>query len=198
MTDHPIEFSGLIASRICHDLISPIGAIANGLELLTLSGDAPQTPEMTLIEDSVQNAKARLEVFRVAFGKMDSLSSMSASLGSRLLKGWFSGGRITAYWHSDDNVPRDLAQRALLGAMCAETALLRGGEIVCHLQEDRVEIIAQGTEIKTETGEWGHLVGAGLPALPAARIQFALLRALTRAPGGVLVEASEEALTITC
>jgi len=47
----------LIGSRICHDLISPIGAITNGLELLNMAGEA-NGPEMSLIGESVGNASA--------------------------------------------------------------------------------------------------------------------------------------------
>ena len=55
----------LIGSRICHDLISPIGAINNGLELLELTGGA-QGPEMDLISNSVEHAEARIKFFRIA------------------------------------------------------------------------------------------------------------------------------------
>ena len=47
------DLAGLVGSRLCHDLISPIGAIGNGLELLELSGSAP-TEEIALIRASVR------------------------------------------------------------------------------------------------------------------------------------------------
>lgn len=61
------DLSALIGSRICHDLISPLGAIGNGLELLQMSG-ASESPEMTLIADSVTSANARIRFFRIAYG----------------------------------------------------------------------------------------------------------------------------------
>ena len=67
MSQTNVNLSALIGSRICHDLISPIGAINNGLELLGMSGNTPG-PEMELIHDSVGNASARIRYFRVAFG----------------------------------------------------------------------------------------------------------------------------------
>jgi histidine phosphotransferase ChpT len=48
MSDDIKDTSALLGSRICHDLISPLGAISNGLELLAMSGIA-SSPEMTLI-----------------------------------------------------------------------------------------------------------------------------------------------------
>ena len=62
-----INLSALIGSRICHDLISPIGAINNGLELLDMSGRT-SGPELDLIQESVGNASARIRFFRIAFG----------------------------------------------------------------------------------------------------------------------------------
>ena len=58
-----INLAALIGSRICHDLISPIGAINNGLELLGMS-DAREGPELELISESVGNASARIRFFR--------------------------------------------------------------------------------------------------------------------------------------
>ena len=66
MQDKP-DLAALIGSRICHDLISPIGAIGNGVELLMMDG-AAQTPELALIAESVANANARIRFFRLAFG----------------------------------------------------------------------------------------------------------------------------------
>lgn len=56
------ELAELVGSRICHDLISPIGAIANGLELLTMSGTSSGA-EMDLIADSAGDAGARIGFF---------------------------------------------------------------------------------------------------------------------------------------
>ena len=67
MADSENDLAALIGSRICHDLISPIGAINNGLELVAMSGDV-MSQEMELIAQSVENASARIRFFRVAFG----------------------------------------------------------------------------------------------------------------------------------
>ena len=58
MPDKP-DLTALLGSRICHDLISPIGAISNGVELLLMDNVA-KGPEMTLIAESVANANARI------------------------------------------------------------------------------------------------------------------------------------------
>ena len=71
------DLTALVGSRICHDLISPLGAIGNGLELLQLSG-LPQGPEWALIAESVENASARIRFFRIAYGAADSASCWRA------------------------------------------------------------------------------------------------------------------------
>ena len=62
------HLASLIGSRICHELISPIGAIHNGLELISLSGPVQHEAEISLITQSCQNAASRIKFFRVAFG----------------------------------------------------------------------------------------------------------------------------------
>ncbi len=64
---HKPDLAALVGSRICHDLISPIGAIGNGVELVLLDA-AVGGPEVTLIADSVSHANARIRFFRIAFG----------------------------------------------------------------------------------------------------------------------------------
>ena len=60
----------LLSSRICHDLISPVGAINNGIEFMEDAGDDPESIKQAseLIAHSAQAAAARLQAFRIAYG----------------------------------------------------------------------------------------------------------------------------------
>ena len=73
------DLAGLVSARICHDLISPIGAAGNGLKLLSLAGQtaAQNSPEMALITASLAQAQARLQFFRLAFGAADAGSDFA-------------------------------------------------------------------------------------------------------------------------
>ena len=97
MGDSDVNLAELIGSRICHDLISPIGAITNGLELLDMVGGT-QGPEMDLISGSVGSAGARIRFFRVAFG-----SASDQPLGrtevAELLKDVERAGRVRVNWN---------------------------------------------------------------------------------------------------
>ena len=69
MSDDRVDFASMLASRLCHDLLSPVGAFANGLELLADEKD----PEMRarcfdLLEQSARTSAAKLKYFRLAFG----------------------------------------------------------------------------------------------------------------------------------
>lgn len=87
------NLTALIGSRICHDLISPIGAIANGLELMQMSG-SPLTAEMALITDSVQNANARIRFFRVAYGHAAAQQMMGRAEIIGILQDIAQGARV--------------------------------------------------------------------------------------------------------
>ena len=68
-----LDLGALLVSRVCHDLISPVAAISNGLEILADEKDADMRAHaMRLIEHSVGQAKARLLFARLAFGAMGS------------------------------------------------------------------------------------------------------------------------------
>ena len=65
----PLELAALIASRVCHDLISPIGAIANGLEVLEEEKDeSMRAVAMELIRKSAGHASSKLQFARLSFG----------------------------------------------------------------------------------------------------------------------------------
>ena len=63
-----LDLAALVSSRICNDLIYPIGAINNGLELLNMFGLVHDGPEIQLIGNSVKSASTRIQFFRIAFG----------------------------------------------------------------------------------------------------------------------------------
>ncbi len=69
VTLEALDLAALLCSRVCHDLISPAGAIVNGLEVLDEGGDAEtRTFAMDLIRKSARTASARLQFCRIAFG----------------------------------------------------------------------------------------------------------------------------------
>ena len=128
MAQTELDLAALISSRICHDLISPIGAINNGLKLLGMSGQSLDTPEMSLINESVQNASARIRFFRIAYGAASEQEIGRAEVIS-ILNDMMGGGRLSVEWGPLEGQPRDVVRLALLAIQCLETAMPYGGRI---------------------------------------------------------------------
>ena len=111
------ELNALIGSRICHDLISPIGAIGNGVELLTMSG-VRAAPEISLISESVENANARIRFFRIAFGAAGNDALIGNMEIRNVLNDFFRSNRINVDWRINqgwDNTPADIPEFWQLG-----------------------------------------------------------------------------------
>ncbi len=127
-----LELAALLCSRVCHDLISPVGAIVNGLEVLD-DNPKPEDREfaLDLIRKSAKTASARLQFCRLAFGAAGS-SGAQIDLGDAqtMARGHLEDGKITITW----NLPRVLLAKnrvkLLLNMMViAQQTIPRGGMI---------------------------------------------------------------------
>jgi histidine phosphotransferase ChpT len=125
----PFDVSALIASRICHDLISPIGAIGNGVELLTMEPGGATRPEYALISASVANANARIRLFRIAFGSATSDQRIPRNEVLSILTDLGHAGRITFAWTSQGDLSRREVRLVFLLLLCLETVLPFGGRV---------------------------------------------------------------------
>ena len=174
MDSSHVNLSALIGSRICHDLISPIGAINNGLELLGMSGDQ-SGPEMDLIQESVGNASARIRYFRVAFGAAGE-QTMGRSEISSILGDVMSGARLDVAWGPMDAQPRSEVRLAFLALLCVETAMPYGGRIEISQQDGRWLLHGHAEKLNIDAPIWDVLATRQAPAdLRPAQVQFALL-----------------------
>lgn len=194
MTQDALTLARLIGSRICHDLISPVGAIANGMELVELAG-TPMTPELELIAGSVAGANARIKFYRVALGAASPEQSLGAAEIRDLLEGYYTDTRITCTWHPEGASPRDEVQAAFLALLCLASAMPLGGEITVTRNETW-QITATAPRTKIEPSLWNSLTGAPTSLQPA-EVQFALLPACAAAMGrAVSADTGETTLSI--
>ncbi len=162
----PADFTALLGSRICHDLISPLGAIGNGVELLTLSG-AAVGPEITLISESVANANARIRFFRIAFGAAAQDQRVARSELRGILDDLTRSGRLAIDWQAAGDPDRSTAKLMFLLIQCLETALAYGGRITVTLDQGIWSASASAAKLKIDTSLWHlfHAIGAR-PAAP--------------------------------
>ena len=170
------ELGALISSRICHDLISPIGAIGNGLELMGLAQVDPTGPEMALVTESCNAAQARIRFFRVAFGSGLSEQPISSAEARAILSDFAQGGRQHPRWDVEADLPRTELQLALLAYLCFETAMPHGGEVHITRQDGSWRLEARDVRLSVNPDLWSGLTGTpNHGTLAPAHVQFALL-----------------------
>jgi len=199
MGKHNIDLPALIGSRICHDLISPIGAINNGLELLHMSGTgAAPGPELELIGQSVESASARVRFFRIAFGAAGEQTMGNGEITS-ILRDLFAGTRFDIEWQIEAPQTRNTVRMSFLGLLCLETALHHGGHVTIREDGGTFVLNAAADKIAIDPALWGLLANPEQETqLQPAQVQFALLPLLADANGrSVQMQASDTSLTVT-
>lgn len=146
-----IDFAALLCSRLCHDLISPVGALSNGLEILAEEQDPDvRSQVVSLLEQSAQQTSSKLQFYRLAFGSGGGFGSLlDMREPHRALMALFTQGKVDVAW---DVEPRQLDKEAvkliLNLAMLMGEALVRGGTLTVRLRQQtdhvQVEISAEG------------------------------------------------------
>lgn len=179
------NLAALIGSRICHDLISPIGAITNGLELLEMTGHR-QGPELDLIAQSVGNAGARIRFFRVAYGAASEQLLGKDTIRS-ILADNYGGGRLSIDWTPPGEHPRNQVRLALLALQCCEAAMPCGGKIAVRCAQEKWRVEAKSDKLSLDHAFWDGLnISGEAPTLKPSQVQFALLPMAVRDSGRIL------------
>lgn len=190
------DLIALVGSRICHDLISPLGAIGNGLELLMMSGGAPG-PELSLISESVTNANARIRFFRISFGAAAPGQVVPRAEVRSVLDDMTRGGRLKIDWDVAGDTGRAEVKLAFLALQCLESALPFGGRIRATTDGGLWQIAAEAPRLKVDPAPWALLRGAAEGEVTAAHVQFALLPAeLARQGRRLGVQIDETAIVL--
>lgn len=133
-----MDFAALLCSRLCHDLVSPVGAINNGLEILQDEKDASMREAVfDLIEKSSRQTANKLQFFRLAFGAAGGFSAnLDMQESERALRAFLDGSRVTLVWHSSlASAPKSLVKLLLNVALVGSEALIRGGTLSVALDE---------------------------------------------------------------
>ncbi|MCL2384767.1 MAG: histidine phosphotransferase family protein, partial [Alphaproteobacteria bacterium] len=163
----PLDLAALLCSRVCHDVISPVGAIINGLEVLDEEKDAEMRGfALDLIKKSAEQASAVLQFSRLAFGAAGSAGALiDTSDAEKVARGFFNRERTTLSW----NLPSLLMSKnkvKLILNLCliAAAAIPRGGIIDVSLGSaadlETIEVTAKGANAR---------LAAHLPGLITAK-----------------------------
>lgn len=198
----------LLASRVCHDLISPIGAVGNGLELLEDAGPEMSGDALQLSVNCVRRASALLEFFRMAYGAAGSDSGLKWDAAKPLAVGLLEGAKTSVAWSPVPvglNEPKGSAKLALNLVLLGTEMLPRGGEIAVGLQAAgsrlAVTAIANGRDARIPEEIAAAILAdaAAAPALTAKSVHAFFTARLAEAYGGRLeaaVQAPAVRLTV--
>lgn len=188
----PGHLAALVGSRLCHDLVSPLGAIGNGVELLEISGEFPgitRSPELRLISESVAAARDRIQAFRMAFGQAQGNQRISLAELSQLAKGFAAQGRLRIDIEAQGDFARAEVRMVMLALMCLETSMPWGGRALVVQARPGWRLVAEAERMKPDAALWSWLAGGNeeMCRPPAAsEVHFALLAEAAQDAGRTL------------
>lgn len=192
------DITALLGSRICHDLISPIGAISNGVELLLMDNVA-KGPEMTLVAESVANANARIRFFRVAFGQTTKDQRIGLAEIRGILADLARGSRTIVDWNTPTDLSRRETKLAFLCMLCLESALGQGGRLTVERGESRWTVAGSAPRLRIDPKLWEALSNPQAEVeIGASQVQFLLVpEEVARQHRRLTVEISETEIRLT-
>ena len=202
-----IDLASLLCSRLCHDLLSPVGALNNGIELLADEQD-PEMRErcLELLAESAKASANKLKFFRLAFGAGGGFGDeIDTHEAKAALEGLYGPDKHTelGWMVADDRLPKGAVKLLLNLAMIAGDALVRGGrlDVGAERRDGGLEMVirAEGPRILLdpklrETIATGHSGGEVEPRAAGAWLAHTLA---ADAGGSIqLSDASAETLVI--
>jgi histidine phosphotransferase ChpT len=134
-----LDLAALVCSRVCHDVISPVGAIVNGLEVLAEEKDAGMRDfALDLIGKSARTASARLQFARIAFGAAGSAgSAIDTGDAEQVAKGCLNDEKIRLTWTGPRLLmPKNRVKLLLNLLVVAASCIPRGGSVDCVIEGD--------------------------------------------------------------
>ncbi len=202
----PLDLAALLCSRVCHDVISPVGAIINGLEVLDGEQDEEmRAVAMELIRKSADSASARLQFCRLAFGAAGSFGAMiDTGDAEKVARDIFANGRTVLQWSGGRRMASRSSVKLLLNlCLIAASAVPRGGVIAVDLSgEDdalMIRVEAKGTNARLSHSAADFLSNAPpREAIDGHSIQLYFTTLLARESRATLnVSTSPESVTLT-
>lgn len=132
-----LDLAALISSRLCHDVISPVGAIVNGLEVLEEEKDpAMREIALDLVKKSAQQASARLQFARLAFGAAGSAGAqIDTGDAEQVARGVIADGKSELSWTGPRLLlPKNKVKLLLNLLTIAVSTVPRGGKIDVYIE----------------------------------------------------------------
>ena len=196
----------MLCSRLCHDMLSPVGALSNGLELLADETDPEMRAQcIALLEQSARISTDKLKFFRLAFGAAGGFGDSVPVEEAKAVIGALASDakRVEINWAiSEANLPKPAIKVMLNLAQIALDALVRGGtlDIGAERRDGNVEIVARASGERIAFDETighalqGDLDEAAITSRTAAAHMIALVA--EEMGGGLQYALSDKALVL--
>ncbi len=200
-----LDLAALLCSRVCHDVISPVGAIVNGLEVLEDEKDADMRAfAVDLIKKSAKTASARLQFCRLAFGAAGSAgASIDTGDAESVTRNLLSDDRTKLEWLAPRVLmPKNKVKMTLNLCLIAAAAIPRGGVITVTIDGQdaatKIGVAAKGTNSRLAHGVANLLAGTPeTETIDAHGIQAYYTHLVAKACGMTLtVEANGEGVSL--
>jgi histidine phosphotransferase ChpT len=152
----------LLASRICHDLISPVGAISNGVELLEEMGAQVGEEAAKLIGHSAEQASRRLRLFRLCYGSAGADTNLSCDDALVIARDYLGGSRVSLSWDAASmkdttGQTKGLPKVLLNLIIVAIETLVHGGTLEVSKSGNQLKLVAVGRGAGTRDDAWPAL-----------------------------------------
>jgi histidine phosphotransferase ChpT len=202
MTDEkidPLELAALVASRVCHDIISPVGAIVNGLEVLEEEKDESMREfAQDLVQKSARQASAKLQFARLAFGASGSVGAeLDMADAGRVANAFMEREKAELAWEVKSGLlPKAEAKLLLNLLIIALNCVARGGTITVTAEREGAEtvmrVVAEGDRAKLPAGVREVLTEGAMPNPLDAHAVQPLYAALLAKEANMAVTATQE------
>ena len=156
MSAFDLKLAEMLASRLCHDLVNPIGAVATGVELLSEFCDTMQKDALDLVASSADRAMKRVAFFRVAYGSAGHDEGQSIQEVRGFAEGFLAGGKVTLDWPAKPEdaaigLPRSGLKLLLALVAVGAESLPRGGSLAVSVDPPAgARVVAIGTGARIE------------------------------------------------
>jgi histidine phosphotransferase ChpT len=167
-----LDLAALLCSRVCHDLISPVGAVVNGMEVLEETNDeSTRVFALDLIKKSAAQASARLQFCRLAFGAAGSAGAeIDLGDGEKVARGFIEDEKITLNWQLPRVLlPKNRVKLLLNLLVIAAQIIPRGGSITAEMSGE-----GQAASFRVTAKGANPRVPQSLPALVAGESEGAV------------------------
>lgn len=162
-TKLPVRALELLISRVCHDLVSPVGAINNGVEFIKEMGEDALDDSIQLIDHSAHQASVRLQLFRLCYGAGGSERLVSAKMIYEAFMNYMDKDKFSLEWDLLNDVPDELPDgffKMIINALIfIYDGLPKGGKLSVKLQGHVMSITGEGEMIRLREGAQAALNG---------------------------------------